>query len=130
MPITTLLTVFVAVCLQDTLAFGVVLEASNADTRSAWGVNDILLICRDGDHEVINAIFTKNGDSISANEDTDCSPGDVMYCAEEEGSRLRFIASSVTEGKYACKNNVNVTSNEIAIIGKPANFGNVHVIKY
>ena len=118
MAITTLLTVFIAVCLQDTLVFGVVLEAANPYTRSEWGANDILLVCRDGDHEVINAIFTRNGDSISASNKADCSPDGATYCAEEGGSRLRFIASSVTEGKYACKSNVNVTSNEISIIGK------------
>ena len=118
MAIRTLLAVWIAVCLQDTSVFGVVLEASNPYTRSEWGANEILLVCRDGDHEVINAIFTRNGDSISASNKTDCLPGGATYCAEEGGSRLRFIASSVTEGRYACKDITNVTSNEIAIIGK------------
>ena len=134
MPITTLLAVAVALCLQDKLVLSVVLHAANRDSRDVWGVNDILLICRDGDHEVANAIFTRNGNSISANENENCSPGGVTYCVEEDGSRLRFIASALTEGKFACKNTMNVKSDEIAIIGKRVlrvlDYMYIHVIRY
>ena len=120
MAITTLLALVVALCLQDTLVLSVVLEAEYLHTRTSWGVNDIQLVCREGELEgpLQNAIFTRNGVSISANNDEHCSPGGVTYCAEEQGSRLRFVASNVTEGIFACKNNVNVESNKIAIIGK------------
>ena len=116
MPMTTLLAAVVALYLQDTLVRGVTLEAENRDGRDVWGENDILLICRDGEGELANAIFTRNGASISASP---CSPGgDNTYCTEEGGARLRFTASNVTEGYFACKNYADETSDEIAIIGK------------
>ena len=110
MTITALMAATVAVCLQGKVVFGVLLEASDPASRSNWGANDVLLICTDGDFKVTNAIFARNGIPIT-------SDGDV-YRTEEQGSQLSFVASSTTEGKFTCKNNVNVTSNEIAIIGK------------
>ena len=117
----TLLVVVIALCLQDTLEDGVRLEAVHKDSRTGWGENDIQLICRDYDHDaeiIIHAIFTRNGNPITTNDSDACTPGGFTYCAIENGERLYFIASSVTEGWFACKNNANVTSDELAIIGE------------
>ena len=78
-----------------------------------------MLTCRDGEVEVVNAIFTRNGDAISTSADGNCSPSSA-YCVDEVfTSRLSFTASNETEGKFACKNDLNdEPSNEIAIIGK------------
>ena len=129
MSITTLLAVVVALYLHDTLVLGVAIEAANRDSRDEWGENRILLTCRDGDDELGNAIFTRNGVSIEA---IACSPGnDGTYCTEEGGARLRFTASNVTEGYYACKNDAGNTSDELAIIGKRvlSIFANVHIVR-
>ena len=129
MPITTLLAVVVALYLQVTLVLGVTLQAANQDGRDVWGENDILLTCRDGENELTNAIFTRNGDTIATSA---CSSGtDYTYCTEEGGARLRFTASNVTEGYFACKNDAGNTSNELPIIGKRVLwiFTNVHIVR-
>ena len=120
MTISTLLTVLFVVCVQHTLVLSTLqLEASDKDARSTWGVNDVMLTCRDGDEEVANAIFTRNGVTISTSADGNCSPSSAYCVDQEHTSRLSFTASSETEGKFACKNDHNdEPSNEIAILGK------------
>ena len=121
MSIKTLLVVMVALCLQESLVLSVVLELLRKESRSIWGANNILLVCLDDDMQygdVINAIFTRKGDPIAANDTDDCTPSDTIYCVEEDGSRLHFVVSSGTEGWFACENNANVTSASLAIIGE------------
>ena len=121
--LTTLLAVIPALCLRDTVAVNVFLEASNRGARSQWGADDILLTCSSVSplEPIRHAIFTRNQVpiNISAVAD-DCTPSGDQYCYTNDGYGLAFIANNVTEGKYACKYE-SETSNELAIVGKRVN---------
>ena len=123
MPIsrTTLLAVVFALCLPDTLALNVVLQAEDTDSRSKWGANAILLTCSSKDENLMepinHATFTRNEVPINVSEDNDCTASGNQYCYTPNGERLSFTANSATEGKYACEYQ-GQTSDELAIVGK------------
>ena len=119
--LTTLLAVVFALCLRDTVALNVVLEASNVGSRGQWGYNDVLLTCSSmvGSHvePILHATFTRDQEPINVSNDDDCTPDGDQYCYIIGGERLSFTANSATEGKYACIYE-SETSNELAIVGK------------
>ena len=120
---TLLLAVVVALCLRDTVAVNIVLEASNVGSRRQWGDNDVLLTCSSVDegpaYPIYYAIFTRDQVPITISDDDDCTLGDDQYCYVNGGERLSFTANSTTEGKYACKDQLQgQASNELAIVGK------------
>ena len=120
MPIKTLLVIIVSLCLLDSTVGRVLLEAVGTHSRAVWGINDVSLRCRDDEKafEIINALFTRNGDPITTNHSDICTPSTTTYCVNEDGSRLNFIVSSETEGWFACENSANVASESLAIIGE------------
>ena len=119
--ITTLLAVVFALCLRDTLALNVVLEATNVDVRGQWGANDVLLTCSSTDgilmEPILHATFTRDQEPINVSNDGACTPAGDQYCYVQNGELLSFTANSATEGKYACIHE-NQASNELAIVGK------------
>ena len=94
------------------------LEVSNQPARSTWGVNDVMLTCRDSDtdEEVANAIFTRNGDAISTSTDGNCSPSSA-YCVDQEyTSQLSFTASNEAERKFACKKTTLMANHRMRLL--------------